>query len=168
MARAACRRASWGLSPAQVEELVQETLAIVWQRRDKLGADASFEAWVSQIARNVCRNEVRKKRELLTEDGVLEAADPAHCVLPSFQREERQALLCAAMETALNRVEQDVVCHRYFRELEREEIAELLGLRDAEHVRKVLFTAMRRLRRELLRRLEALGGGPSLLYAEEG
>jgi RNA polymerase sigma factor (sigma-70 family) len=167
-ARAACHGEARGMPAARIEELVQDTLECVWAKLDEFDSDiASFEAWVRGIARNVCRNATRKKRDLLTEDGVLEATDPAHGVLRGLERKQREALVYAAIESSLDGIEQDVLYHRYLHGLEREKIAELMGFEDADRVRKVLFTATRRLRRELHRRLEALGHGMSLLRSDE-
>jgi RNA polymerase sigma factor (sigma-70 family) len=168
-ARAACRGHGRGLPDARIEELVQDTLFVVWSRIGDFEPEGPrFEAWVRGIAVNVCRNAKRKHTDLLTEDGVLEATDPAQGVLRVLQRAQRQAMVTAAIETALEGVEQDVLYHRYCHDLAREQIAELLGLESADAVRVVLVRARRRLRTALLARLEELGQSLSGLQSSHG
>ena len=94
---------------------------------------------------------------MLTDDGVVEQKDPGHSVLLVLQREQRDEMVTAAIESALEGIEQDVLFHRYCHDLDREQIAALLGLDGADAVRVVLVRARRRLRTEILRRLEELG-----------
>lgn len=167
IASAVCQREARGVPPARIEELVQETLEVAWRKIEAFDEDhASFEAWVRGIAKNVCRNETRKRRDLLTEDGVIELTDPASTALRRMLKGQREALLATAIEAALDGIEQDVVYHRYVHGLEREKIAALVGLRDADHVRDVLSGAVRRLRKELLARAQALGHGVSLMRSD--
>jgi DNA-directed RNA polymerase specialized sigma24 family protein len=123
---------------------------------------------VRGIALNVSRNARRKQRDVLTEDGVIEATDPAHGVLRVLQRDQRESLVTGAIEAGLQGEEQDVLYHRYMHGLSRDQIADLMGLPDADAVRKILVRARRRLRNELLARLEKLRHSMSLLHSEEG
>jgi len=169
VAAVVCRTELRGAPPAQVEDAVQQTLEVVWRRLEAFQPDGPpFEAWVRGIAKKVCANERRRRRDLLSEDGVIEATDPAHDELRTLQREQREALISDAIDAALEPQEQDVFYHRYLHNLERERIAELVGLADANEVRVILQRATRRLRAEIVRRLEALGHGPSLLRSEGG
>jgi RNA polymerase sigma factor (sigma-70 family) len=169
VARAACRGEARGLPADRVEELVQDALEIVWSKMPGFEAEgAPFEQWVRGIARNVCRNALRKKRDLLTEDGVIEATDPAHDVLRQLERTQRQAVLVQAIEAGLSGIEQDVLFHRYVHGLSRDQIAQILQLADADAVRVILIRARRHLKHAIVARLQDLGHSESLLRSEGG
>jgi len=169
VARATCRAEAAMLPAARIEELVQDTLEIVWTKLADFDPEGPpFEAWVRGIALNVSRNARRKQRDVLTEDGVIEATDPAHGVLRILQRDQRESLVTEAIEAGLQGEEQDVLYHRYMHGLSRDQIADLMGLPDADAVRKILVRARRRLRNEILGRLEQLRHSRSLLHSEEG
>src|ERR1041384_6529717 len=46
-------------------ELAQDTWVLVWQGRDKYRGDGGLLAWVVTVARNHCRNEVRRRRRVV-------------------------------------------------------------------------------------------------------
>ena len=163
--RAATALVGGSPSADAVEDIVQLTLEIAWRRLPDFDTqgDAAFESWIRGIARKVAANERRRRRDLLTEDGLIEDGDPTSSVLTSLQREERDQLVTDAIATALEGVEQDVIYHRYVQGLERDHIAELLDLADANAVRVVMQRAQRKLKTELERRLTALQHGRSYL-----
>lgn len=169
VARTACRAEARGLTDARIEELVQDTLEIVWAKRDEFdGHLGNFDAWVRGIAQNVCRNARRKRVDLLTEDGVIEDTDVNYDVLRRMHREQRQAILTHAIERGLSGVERDVLFHRYIHEMSRAQIASLVGLTGSDAVRVVLIRARRHLEQAIVRRLEELGLSQSALKSEAG
>jgi RNA polymerase sigma factor (sigma-70 family) len=156
-ARVTCRARARDLPADQVEELVQDTLEIVWNRlTDFRVEETEFEVWVRGIALNVCRDARRQRHDMLTDDGVLEVDDPTQGTLKLLQRDQREALVTAAIETGLEGVEQDVLYHRYCHGLRREQIADLLELESADAVRVILIRARRHLKEEIVARLEQL------------
>jgi len=168
-ARATCRVHAAGLPPAQVEELVQDTLELVWKRLPEFQPEGPrFESWVRGIALNVCRNARRKRRDVLSEDGVIEATDPTHGTLRRLQREQRETLITEAIESGVDEAEQDVLYLRYCNELSREQIADLMGLEDAQAVHLILRRARRHLKAAIVARIEQLQQSMSLLHSEEG
>lgn len=169
VARAACRAEARGLTDARVDELVQDTLEIVWAKLEEYDSNgAPFEAWVRGIAINVCRNARRKRVDLLTEDGVIEATDTSYDVVRRMQRDQRHALLVHAIDRGLSGIEQDVLFHRYIHEMSRSRIAELLGLEDADAVRVLLIRARRHLKAAIVDRLTELGLSKSALRSDSG
>jgi RNA polymerase sigma factor (sigma-70 family) len=167
-ARATCRVNAAGLPPAQIEELVQDTLEVVWSRLADFEPEGPrFESWVSGIALNLCRNARRKRRDLLSEDGVIEATDPEHDILHQLQREQRDAIVTRAIEEGLEGVEQDVLYHRYCHELSREQVADVMGLADVDEVHVILRRARRHLKAAILERLKELEQSMSLLRTHE-
>jgi RNA polymerase sigma factor (sigma-70 family) len=164
-ARRVVRAVAPGIPEEQLEELVQQTLEIAWKRLAEFDTSrpSAFESWIRGIARNVVSNAKRRSRELLTEDGVLELGDPSHSILSALQHEERDQVVTQAISEALQGVEQDVLYHRYVHNLDREHIAELLSMSDANEVRVVMQRAQRRLKAALERKLTELGHGRSFV-----
>ena len=169
VARRTCRACAGNLPADRVEDLVQETLLVAWRRLPDFeptlgpnGNRGALERWVKQIARFTCANARREHRETLTEDGVVDMADPAIGALAWLGREERDEVVRVAIERSLTGDEQDVVYHRHVHGMERAAIAELLGLQDANAVRVVLQRAHRRLQAGLFERLAEIGHGLSL------
>ena len=62
-------------------ELAQDTWVLVWQGRDKYRADGGFVPWLVTIARNHCRNELRR-RTRATRDGEAAPDELAHATGP--------------------------------------------------------------------------------------
>lgn len=150
--------------PQRADELVQETLLVAWRRLPEFHGGARFSTWIYGIARNLCLNAVRKRSELLTEDGVVEANDPAADALRRLQRGERERLVREAA-AALDPQEQEAVHLRYVLGLPLDRIDELLGLRGSG-ARGLLQRCRRKLGREVARRLAELGHGRSFLYTD--
>ena len=55
------RRRLYPLSPADLDDLVEEVLLVAWRRLDDVPVDAPI-PWMIGVARNVLRNAVRKHR----------------------------------------------------------------------------------------------------------
>ena len=155
-----CRRMTG--DPARAEELTQEALLVAWRRLPELQDPTRFGPWVYGIARNLCLNAVRKKRETLVEDGVVEGEEHAS-VLAALQKKERDTLLREAA-AELSPEEQEAVHMRYVLHLPLERIDALLGL-SGSGARGLLQRCKRKLGRILRRRLEELGHSSSLFRA---
>jgi len=152
-----------GFSEEQVEDTVQESLAIAW-RKLATHDGRSFRAWLFMIATNECSNLQKKKRDVLAgDDALFEAAADVESSYERLRREERERLFREAAEHVLNAQEHEVVHMRYELDLPREEVARLAGLDDPDEVRVILQRARRLLVKELDRRLKLLGHGTSLL-----
>jgi RNA polymerase sigma factor (sigma-70 family) len=170
VARRTVRAVAGSFPESDQEDFVQQVLEIAWRRLPEYdtAAASTFEAWIRGIARNVVANGRRKSRDLLTEDGIVERGDAADSVLAALQHEERDQVVTEAISAALEGVEQDVLYHRYVHGFDRDHIAELLELADANEVRVVLQRAQRHLKAELERRLADLGHGRSFVRTIDG
>lgn len=157
---ALCRRMT--NSEEQALDLAQDTLLTGYRKLPEFRGDSAFGTFLYGIARGLCMNAIRRKREVLSEDGVLEAGDPTTSALGRMRREEREALVRAAAQ-ALSPLEQEAVYLRYVEDVPQSRITELLGITQASGARGVLQACRRTLARELRARLEALGHGTSLL-----
>jgi len=152
----------WVGDPARAEELVQETLLTAYERLPEYDPDRRFQTWIFGIARNHCRNAARKRRELLTEDGVVEPDDVAASALSRLREQERSRLLHEASVAALDAREQEAVHLRYVEGLSQDRITALMGL-EGSGARGLLQRCRRKLGRELKRRLAELGHGESFI-----
>lgn len=149
--------------PAEaIEEVVQDVMVVAWRKLPGWRGEGRFEGWLFGITTRVCANARRKRRDLLTDDGELEAVGPTLSALAALRRDERERVLLEALD-GLEETEQRVVWLRLVEELGRDEIALEAGLADANAVRVVFQRACRRLERALSDRLQELGHGPSLL-----
>ena len=150
--------------PARAEELAQEALLTAWKRLPDYDGDrAKFSTWLVGIARYHCYNAVRRKSELLSEDGVIDPADVDTMeALSALQRAEREALLRRASAT-LDAVEQEAVYLRYVEGLGQAEITRVLDLKSSSGARGMLQSCRRKLARVLRKELEAMGHTSSFI-----
>ncbi len=149
----------------RAEELVQETLVVAYTKLPEFHGAARFSTWIYGIARNLGLNAIRKRQEVLSEDGVLETEEPAADALRLLRREERQRLLRVASEASLDPGEQEAVHMRYVLELPLDRIEAVLGIGSGE-ARVLLQRSKRKLGRELRSQLAQLGQGPSLFHSQ--
>ena len=157
---AVCRRMS-GSEEAALD-LAQDTLLTGYRKLHEFRGDSAFGTWLYGIARGLCMNAIRRKREVLSEDGLLEPEDPSSSVLAQLRREEREELVRQAA-SSLSALEQEAVYLRYVEDVPQDRITELLGITQASGARGLLQRCRRALAREIKARLEALGHGSSLL-----
>ena len=155
-------------SAEQVEDTVQQVLAIAWTKLAEHDG-TSFRAWLFGIARNECANVRRKCTEiLLDEDALFEVPSPAASAYRELQRAERERVLLDAAARVLDPLDQEIFYLRHVDDVPRDEIARLLGLAGAEEVRVALQRGKRRLADELERTLAELRHSRSLFTSESG
>ncbi|MBX2799096.1 MAG: sigma-70 family RNA polymerase sigma factor [Myxococcales bacterium] len=155
-------------NPERALDLAQDTLLKAYLKLPTFRGEAKFSTWLTAIARFECLNALRKGRDLLTEDGVLDAADPARSVLSKLRRQEREDLLREAAADVLEPHEQEAVYLRYTEHLPLAQIETLLQLDSASGARGLLQRCKRKLTRALRSRLEQLGHGTSFLRDSNG
>jgi RNA polymerase sigma-70 factor (ECF subfamily) len=66
------RRRLYPLGPADLDDLVEETMLVVWRRLDRVPPDAEL-PWMLGVARNVLRNARRSKNRRSTFEAALRA-----------------------------------------------------------------------------------------------
>jgi RNA polymerase sigma-70 factor (ECF subfamily) len=160
--RSLCRRYTRNVETA--EDLAQDALLEAWRQLPKFRGDSSLSTWVLGIAKHKVLNHLRKRRDSLAEDGVIDDVDPKRDVLKALSQAERNQVMRQAAAAVLDDQEQEVVHLRYIEGLGREEIADELGLEGgAEAVRVILFRCTRRLKPELVRRLAEIHHGLSFV-----
>jgi RNA polymerase sigma factor (sigma-70 family) len=136
------------------EEVAQEVFIYVWQQLNTLKEPASFLPWVRQITRYRAYNYLRDNRVSSTVRGeeaelLLESfADPDACLMDNFERTE-QSLILSDFIDALPDDSREIVLLYYREEQSSQQVADLLGLSEA-NVRKKLQRVREALKSELL------------------
>jgi RNA polymerase sigma-70 factor (ECF subfamily) len=130
-------------------ELAQDTWVLVWQSRDKYRADGAFIPWLVTIARNHCRNELRRrKRDVRPEPNAI-AADLEHPTGPLDDLlvvERRRAVKSALSE--LPEPLRDALLLRFGEELRYDEMTSVAGTGEST-LRSRVHHALKALRRKL-------------------
>ncbi|MFT5458135.1 MAG: RNA polymerase sigma-70 factor (ECF subfamily) [Myxococcota bacterium] len=142
--------------PERARELAQDALLVAWERLEGFRGGSSFATWVFGIAKNLARNDVRKHKDQLTEDGVLTATDPVASVLRSLRRQELEEVVQAAISD-LPPLDQEAVYLRYVEGMAVNQITDLLEIKAASGARGILQRCRRQLASNLHARLEELG-----------
>ena len=146
--------------PERARELCQESLLIGYRKLGAFRGEGRLSTWLYGIARGEALNAIRRKQDMLSEDGIIEAGDPSLGVLSSFRKEEREAVLRAASAT-LSAPEREAIHLRYVEGLPQDRITEILGLTSKSGARGLLQSSRRHLKRALREELERLGHGSS-------
>lgn len=109
-------------------ELAQDTWVLVWQGRDKYRAEGTFVPWVITVARNHCRNELRRRGKVTTLDErvVSESQTDSPGVLDALLLEERRARVRRALEQ-LSGPLREALLLRFAEDLHYDEMTEALG-----------------------------------------
>ena len=145
----------------QALELTQDTLLLAFRKLPEFRGEARFSTWLHSLARNLSMNAVRRRRETLVEDGVVDPTDPRMGALSSLRHSEREALFLRVSSAVLDPIEQEAVYLRYVEQLPQDTITTVLGLSEASGARGLLQRCRRKLTRALRQELEALGHGSS-------
>lgn len=157
-----CRQTVTGIALAIVkdldasEEVAQQVFIHVWQQLSTLREPASFLPWVRQITRYRAYNYLRDNRvnqQVVGEEAELllaQFADPTAEIAENLQRDQ-QNLLIQGLIDGLPEDSREIVLLYYREEQSSQQVAELLGLSDA-NVRKKLSRVRELLKEQLLSR----------------
>ncbi|MRG71855.1 sigma-70 family RNA polymerase sigma factor [Alphaproteobacteria bacterium HT1-32] len=135
-----------GTSESDAEELVQETLILVWRRAAQFdGAKAGFTTWLFTIARNKSIDRIRKERRpSLDPDEPMLQPEPETAPDVALNREQEALTLRAAIKT-LPQEQSDLIRLAYYEELAHGAIAARLNL-PVGTVKSRIRLAMKKLR----------------------
>lgn len=145
--------------PADVDDILQEINAVLWEKSDEFQPGTDFWAWASQIARFKVLNHVRKlgRERLVFDETILEQlAEIATKKLD--QLDQRRAALDHCLQQ-LPPPQRQLIDLRYTSGQTIELIGESIG-RPAGSVRQALYRIRAALQACIERQL-ALGGDPS-------
>lgn len=109
------------------QELAQDTWVLVWQRRDKYRGEGAFVAWLVTVARNHCRNQLRRLKSASARDA--EAPPPESASTPGqidalLLEERRRRVRCALAE--LSPPMREALLLRYAEELRYDEMVSVV------------------------------------------
>ena len=117
------RRRCFPLPQADVGDLVEETLVIVWRRLDELSEEALF-PWTMGVARNVLRNAKRSSRRRIHYESSVRVQG---AVAPAEEFVVANESIRTAMK-ALGRLEREVLTLHFWDGLSTEEIGLSLSI----------------------------------------
>jgi RNA polymerase sigma-70 factor (ECF subfamily) len=130
----------------QAEDLVSEVFERAFLKRGSLRNDEAFATWLFTIARNLVTSHARKRgRESIVDPDILKS------VVATTLSVENEVLVreeVAAVVECLKKFpqrEQDIVSLKFDAELANGQIAQIMGLSEA-NVRVILFRTLRKLR----------------------
>jgi RNA polymerase sigma-70 factor (ECF subfamily) len=148
-------------SDDEAREVTQEAFLRAFRHLQSFKEEARFSSWLYQIALNLCRDRLRRRRgrEFVSLDVVTEAAPDGLRAEPSaldlVEAKDLARVIAAAMKT-LSEEQREVVVLKEYQGLTFPEIAEVLGV-PVSTVKTRLYRALSQLRV----RLERRGIGPS-------
>ena len=139
----------------RARELAQETFIRVFVARARFDQARKFRPWILCIARNLCLNELKRKKAVAMESleefassaretsgEILRSADD--CPDEQAMAAERKALLFEALN-GLDNTAREVVVMRFFEKMSARDIAEVIGISEGA-VRTRLHRIMKALR----------------------
>ncbi|MFZ5890862.1 MAG: RNA polymerase sigma factor [Myxococcota bacterium] len=130
-------------------ELAQDSWVLVWQSRDKYRGDGGFVAWLVTVARNHCRNELRRRKTAAAHEAHLVDAPQTPRQLDNLLVEERRRRVRRALAQLASPLREALLL-RYGEELRYDEIASVLGTHEST-LRSRVHHGLRALKRKLER-----------------
>lgn len=119
-------------NPSDAQDCAQETMLRAYRAFDGFRRDASFSTWITRIAMNVCTDELRKRKKVVSLDAMrqeegFDPPDQAPTAYARLEEKERIRLLREAMGLLPDEMRQMIVL-RDMRGMNYEEIAKTLQL----------------------------------------
>ena len=128
-------------SEADAEDMVQDTVLELWERRDQLQHVLNLNAYAMQTVKNRCISFLRKHRDIATDDiRVFDNIVNEEVIAEAALIEERAAQLDSMMER-LPDIQRKAVTMRYIENTSHEEMQQRLGM-SSTHVYATLSRAV--------------------------
>lgn len=151
--------------PGRSQDLAQETFIRVFTASGRFDPSRKFRPWVLCIARNLCLNELKRKKtvpmESLEEYASSARADTGYLMTTAEDSPDEFAMSAERrelLEGALDRLKQDareIVKLRFFQRMSAREIAEIVGSTEGA-VRTKLHRALHALREAYKKQMDSL------------
>ena len=130
-----------------VDDVLQQTNLVIWEKRDKFHEGSNFQAWACTIARYEVKSH---RRRMLRFGGLMLSEDLAdtlaqHSELPPGEVDERHEALARCLNR-LRESERELINHRYFTKGTLEDLAVRCD-RPVESLRVTLFRIRAALRK---------------------
>lgn len=133
--------------PHLIEEVLNDTLMVVWERPDAFNGDSKLSTWIFAIAYRKSLKALRKHQDPVEDVSAEECVSLEPSPEDGFARERVRTLLIQAM-AELSPEHRQVLELTYFREIGYQEIAEIMSC-PVGTVKTRMFHARRQLRRRL-------------------
>jgi RNA polymerase sigma-70 factor (ECF subfamily) len=130
--------------PALVEELINDTMMVVWRKADRYNGMSKVSTWIFAIAYRKALKALQKLDDAVEDDQAGEHADPNPNPEQLLGQRELQAVLMRALD-GLSAEHRAVVNLTYFHEVAYREIAEIVDCPE-DTVKTRMFHARRRLK----------------------
>jgi RNA polymerase sigma-70 factor (ECF subfamily) len=128
-----------------VEDVINETMMVVWQKADAFNGQSKLSTWIFAIAYRTAMKSLRRNGEPMEDKEANERASEDASPEDEVAREHRRALLTSAMK-ALSADHRTVIELTYFHEMGYREISEIMDC-PVDTVKTRMFHARRHLRR---------------------
>jgi RNA polymerase sigma-70 factor (ECF subfamily) len=140
------------LNPAEAEDIVQETMIKVWNRREQWDNIESIEAFCLTICRNISLDKMRKmeNQNQSLEEGEHDAPDQSYASNPEEQAMQQDNLkLIRRLINALPEKQRSAMQLRDFEGKSYKEIAQIMDISE-EQVKVNIFRARQTIRQKFL------------------
>lgn len=140
------------LNPAEAEDVVQETLIKVWNRRDRWEELDSIEAFCLTICRNISLDKMKKaeNQNSSLDDGI-DTADSSYTSNPEEQAMQRDRIaLVRQLIDRLPEKQRSCMQLRDFEGKSYKEIAQILGVTE-EQVKINIFRARQQIKQQFIK-----------------
>lgn len=138
--------------PAMVEELLNDTMLVVWRRADSYNGTSKVSTWIFAIAYRKALKALKAHDEPVDDSGADDAQSPNPGPEQSLVHDQSRAALERALAD-LSAAHRAVIALTYFHDLGYQEIAEIVDC-PVDTVKTRAFHARRRLRSLLAGSLE--------------
>jgi RNA polymerase sigma factor (sigma-70 family) len=127
-------------------DAIQQAMLRLWEKRSTLKGSTNMQALVFTVVRNICLDELKKKRPLIMEE-------PGKVIqmysdMPAEQDHKEAVLLVGEIVEQLPQQQKEVITMRDIDGLEFEEIAEIMKI-EVTYVRVLLSRARKTVREKL-------------------
>lgn len=130
--------------PALVEELINDTMMVVWRKADRYNGTSKVSTWIFAIAYRKALKALQKLDDAVEDEEADAHADPSPNPEQQLGRRELQTVLMRALD-GLSAEHRAVVNLTYFHEVAYREIAEIVDCPE-DTVKTRMFHARRRLK----------------------
>lgn len=133
--------------PTLVEEVLNDTLMVVWEKAESFNGASKLSTWIFAIAYRKAMKALRKQDDPVDDDTIEERVSLDPSPEDDVSHNRRRALLLEAM-TALSPEHRAVINLTYFHEMGYREIAGIMDC-PVDTVKTRMFHARRRLKRRM-------------------
>ena len=134
------------LDSREAEDIVQETMLKVWNRRERWGERESIEAFCMTICRNLSLDALRRNRHISLDDGPLQQADYAPSPFEQAVSQDHVQIVRRIIDT-LPEKQRTCIQLRDIEEKSYKEIAQILDISE-EQVKINIFRARQAIRQQ--------------------